>query len=36
MSLITEVVAYNIESALNAEVAGADRVELCDNSGGGG
>ncbi|MCW9706863.1 copper homeostasis protein CutC [Fodinibius salsisoli] len=34
--LTTEVVVYNIESALNAQKGGADRVELCDNPGGGG
>lgn len=34
--LTTEVVVYNIESALNAQQGGADRVELCDNPGGGG
>lgn len=33
---VTEVVVYNIESALNARQGGADRVELCDNPGGGG
>lgn len=36
MPLTTEVVVYNIESALNAQKGGADRVELCDNPGGGG
>lgn len=35
-ALTTEVVVYNIESALNAQKGGADRVELCDNPGGGG
>lgn len=35
-NLTTEVVVYNIESALNAQKGGADRVELCDNPGGGG
>lgn len=36
MPLQTEVVVYNIESALNAQKGGAARVELCDNSSGGG
>jgi len=31
-----EVVVYNIESALRAQEAGADRIELCDNPGEGG
>ncbi len=35
-ALTTEVVVYNIESALNAQEGGADRIELCDNPGGGG
>lgn len=35
-TITTEAVVYNIESALNAEKGGADRVELCDNPGGGG
>ncbi|GAA5522572.1 copper homeostasis protein CutC [Aliifodinibius salicampi] len=35
-ALTTEVVVYNIESALNAQKGGADRIELCDNPGGGG
>lgn len=34
--MTTEVVVYNIESALNAQKGGADRIELCDNPGGGG
>ena len=31
-----EIVVYNIESAMNAEKGGADRIELCDNPGEGG
>jgi len=31
-----EVVVYNIESALEAQRGGADRIELCDNPGEGG
>lgn len=31
-----EVVVYNIDSALKAQVGGADRIELCDNPGEGG
>jgi copper homeostasis protein len=31
-----EIVVYNIESALQAQKGGADRVELCDNPGDGG
>lgn len=34
--MILEVVVYNIESALNAQKGGADRVELCANPGEGG
>ena len=34
--MTTEVVVYNIESAVNAQRGGADRVELCDNPAGGG
>lgn len=34
--LTTEIVVYNIESALSAQKGGADRIELCDNPGGGG
>jgi copper homeostasis protein len=32
----TEVVVYNIESALAAQEGRADRIELCDNPGDGG
>lgn len=31
-----EVVVYNIESAINAQKGGADRIELCDNPAEGG
>ena len=31
-----EIVVYNIESALQAQKGGADRIELCDNPGEGG
>ncbi|HEX5168827.1 MAG TPA: copper homeostasis protein CutC [Cyclobacteriaceae bacterium] len=31
-----EIVVYNIESAMKAQVGGADRIELCDNPGEGG
>jgi copper homeostasis protein len=31
-----EVAAFNIESAMNAQKGGADRVELCDNPSEGG
>lgn len=34
--MIIEVVVYSIESALRAQQAGADRIELCDNPGEGG
>jgi copper homeostasis protein len=34
--MILEVVVYTIESALNAQKGGADRVELCANPGDGG
>lgn len=36
LPLTTEVVVYNIDSALAARQGGADRIELCDNPGGGG
>lgn len=31
-----EIVVFNLESAINAELGGADRIELCDNPGEGG
>jgi copper homeostasis protein len=31
-----EIVVYNIESAMNAQKGGADRIELCDNPSEGG
>lgn len=31
-----EIVVYNLASAMQAEVGGADRIELCDNPGEGG
>lgn len=31
-----EIVVYNIESAMNAQKGGADRIELCDNPAEGG
>ena len=34
--MLTEIVVYNIESALKAQEGGADRIELCDNPGEGG
>ena len=34
--MVIEVVVYNIESALNAQKGGADRIELCDNPSEGG
>jgi len=36
LSMIVEVVVYNIESAFKAQEGGADRIELCDNPGDGG
>ena len=36
MSIQLEVIAFNIESCVIAEQAGAHRIELCDNPGEGG
>jgi copper homeostasis protein len=36
MRYILEVIAFNIESCMIAEVAGAKRIELCDNPNEGG
>lgn len=36
MMVRTEVAVFNIASALNAQSAGADRIELCDNPAEGG
>jgi copper homeostasis protein len=36
MAHILEVIAYCIEACRIAELAGADRIELCDNPGDGG
>jgi copper homeostasis protein len=36
MPITTEIVVFNIESAMNAQKGGADRVELCDNPAEGG
>ena len=36
MSIQLEVIAFNIESCVIAERAGAHRIELCDNPGEGG
>ena len=34
--ITTEIAVFNIESALNAQAAGAHRIELCDNPAEGG
>lgn len=34
--VLTEIAVFNIESALNAHKAGANRIELCDNPAEGG
>lgn len=36
MAISVEIVVFNIESAMNAQRGGADRVELCDNPAEGG
>jgi copper homeostasis protein len=36
LTMVIEIVTYNIESALKAQEGGADRIELCDNPGEGG
>ncbi len=36
MPYILETIAFNIQSCLLAQAAGADRIELCDNPGEGG
>jgi copper homeostasis protein len=36
MTMLLEIVVYNIESALKAQEGGADRIELCDNPAEGG
>lgn len=36
MPITTEIVVFNIESAINAQKGGADRIELCDNPAEGG
>ena len=36
MSYILEIASFTIESAIAAEKAGADRIELCDNPNDGG
>jgi len=34
--MVIEVVVYNIESAIQAQAGGADRIEVCDNPSQGG
>lgn len=36
MNFILETIAFNIESCIKAQTAGAQRIELCDNPGEGG
>lgn len=36
MSYLLEIAVFNIQSALIAQTAGADRIELCENPYGGG
>ncbi|MEP7164177.1 MAG: copper homeostasis protein CutC [Ferruginibacter sp.] len=36
MNFKLEVIGFNIESCIAAQLAGADRIELCDNPGDGG
>jgi copper homeostasis protein len=36
MNFKLEIIAFNIESCLIAQTAGANRIELCDNPGDGG
>ena len=31
-----EIIGFNIESCIDAQEAGADRIELCDNPAEGG
>ncbi len=36
MNFILETIAFNVQSCIAAQAAGAHRIELCDNSGEGG
>jgi copper homeostasis protein len=36
MKFILETIAFNVDSCTKAQTAGAQRIELCDNSGEGG